>query len=134
MNVDAVEVDNNPEQVIKEAFWLAYQAAGSPRGMGVMSANPDATKDEVWNNVLNAGDYAGGPNTSEAEYYGDYVFGKMLKLRLYDLSVINSNFMGFGGDNAVGIPDTEVEASYQGWCHEYDNYRHLVEEADSNLS
>lgn len=133
-NTNPIEVKNDPEEVIKEAFWLAYQAAANPKGMGIMSAHPGADKEDVWENVVNAGDYPGESNTGEAEYYGDYVFGKMLKLRLYDLSVMNANVFGFGGDNAVGIPDIEPRRDYQSWLLGYDDYRHLVEEADSNLS
>jgi len=134
MNIDEIEVENDPEEVIKEAFWLAYQAAGSPQGMGVMSAHPNADKNDVWENVINAGDYPGDPNTSEAEFYGDYVFGKMMKLRLYDMSVMDANMFGLGGENAVGFPDVDPKPSYQAWLTHFDNYQHLIQEADANLS
>lgn len=125
-----LEVKNDAEEVIKEAFWLAYQSTGRPGGMGSLQENSDATKAEVWDNVRNAGDYPGSPNTAENEYYGDYVFGKMLKLRLWNDS--ESNWLG-SKTNVVSVPRTDVNRRYQGWATGYDSYEELIRKADQNL-
>lgn len=125
------EVENDAEDVIAEAFWLAYQSAGGARGMGALQENPNATKEDVWENVRNEGDYPGDPNASDGEYHGDYVFGKMLKLRLWNAS--ESSWFG-ESKNAVAVPNTEINRRYQAWASDYDTYEELIREADSNLS
>ena len=73
----------NPEAAVKRAFWLAWQACGGPLGMGVFQDHPDATEDDVWQNVGCQADYPGSTRESRpGEAYGDYVFGRMMKLSI----------------------------------------------------
>ena len=74
-----VKIKNaKPEEVMKEAFWLAWNACGGPLGMGFLQNKPDATKENIWDNVTVSGDYPMPINRGEV--YGDYVFGRMMKL------------------------------------------------------
>lgn len=112
----------NAAEVVKEAFWIAYQACGGPLGMGVFQARSGATKEDVWNNVQNAGDYSGCFRKQEAnDAYGDYVFGRMMKLGLkWD-------------ESSVTCRDEAPRHDYQAWCNKYPTYQSLVEAAIKNI-
>ncbi len=117
----------NPEAVVKEAFWLAYQACGGPAGMGFLQTNATATKEDVWNNVRSAGDYPAGATAlmkaaQPGDAYGDYVFGKMMKLGLK------------WTEKGVEVRDGDVpRRDYQAWCRVYATYEALVQQALSNV-
>ncbi len=111
----------DPEAVVRESFWLAYQACGGAFGMGVYQATDDATRDTVWANVRSAGDYPGRAVKADAakpgKAYGDYVFGRMMKL-------------GLSWDAAgVTVPDVAPRPDYQSWCRVYPTYAALVHAA-----
>lgn len=111
------------EAVAKRAFFLAFQACGGPTGMGVLQDNPGATEDDVWKNVLNSGDYVGEYMTPKTgEPYGDYVFGRMMKLGLT-----------FTADT-VSCVERAPRIDYQGWCRKYPSYEALVQAAISDLT
>lgn len=83
---------NNPELVVKRAFFLAWKACGETFGMGMLQDNPNANKEAVWENVKTRGDYPGsGPeNAKPGSAYGDYVFGRMMKLSIdWDSTSVN---------------------------------------------
>lgn len=106
----------NPEQVVKEAFWLAWKACGGPMGLGYLQNNPNATKDAVWENVVNSGDYEHCPNEPN-KVSADYVFGRMMKV-------------GFEWDeNSITFRDDIPQPDYQGWCKKYPTRKDLVEAA-----
>jgi hypothetical protein len=110
----------NPELVVKKAFYLAWVACGGPVGMGFLQNNPGADIDSVWNNVQSAGDYPGGASLHRQEKgsaYGDYVFGRMMKLGL------NWN------EDSVTFTDAQPRPDYQAWCRKYKTYKDLVEAA-----
>lgn len=121
LNSKTVEVEY-PLETAKEAFWLAYKAAGGARGMGAFQARGDATREDVFENVQAEGDYPGEPRASGNELYGDYVFGRMLKLRLAV------------ADEGVEVPTTDVRPDYQSWSREYSSYEALVEAAAENVA
>ena len=112
----------NPEEVVKEACWLAWNACGSPQGMGFFRSKPTASKDDVWNNIQTAGDYPGrGPNAQKS-VHADYVFGRMMKLRLeWD-------------EDGIEIPNTEPQMNYQSWCCVYPTYEALIQAAITPLA
>jgi hypothetical protein len=122
----------NPEEVVKEAFWLAWNACGSPLGMGMFQDNPRATKEDIWNN-LNQGKLGGDyPNmekvnvlrpNSKGDLYADYVFGRMMKL-------------GFewDGDGVTIDENRTLRRDYQGWCGKYPTYLSLIEAAIRNVA
>lgn len=104
------------EEVAKEVFWLAWQACGFPMGMGVFQDNPTATKEDVWKNITDMGDYPV-PTSIKGEAYADYVFGRMLKLRITY------------GDDFITISDTPPARAYQSWCPTYPRFLDLLNAA-----
>ena len=112
---------NNPTELAKEIFWLAWQACGGPVGMGFLQDRSGVTRDDVWNNISSAGDYPMNHNPPNKPY-GDYVFGRMMKLGLKLRS------------DGIEISDLEPRSDYQGWCIVYKTYQDLVNTALVNLS
>jgi hypothetical protein len=112
----------NGEEVVKEAFWLAWQACQQPTGMGWMQHKPAATKEDVWKNVAEEGDYAYRMKEPEkGKAYGDYVFGRMMKLLLsWD-------------ETGVTFSETPPRSDYQAWCGTYPTLQLLVEKAIANV-
>jgi hypothetical protein len=118
----------NANAVAKRAFFLAFTAARGPSWLGFLQdRGPGVSEDEVWANVLGRGDYQGGalPRQERGEFYGDYVFGRMLKLRI-------------AVDNATGtvsVYDGNPDIDYQAWCGRggYPSYAALVEAAAGSL-
>jgi hypothetical protein len=110
------------EAVAKRAFWLAWQACGGPLGMGFLQDNPDATEEDVWANVQSYGDYPATPARGAGEVYGDYVFGRMMKLGLrFSTDTVGTDY-----------PD-EPTPDYQGWCIKYPTHEDLIEAAIADL-
>ena len=124
-----IEVQN-PEAVVKRAFWLAWQACGGTFGAGFLQDNPGATEGEVWKQVFDRADYPGGNDPRIAsnfhnkpgKVHGDYVFGRMMKLGLeWD-------------DKSVTFRDSTPRPDYQSWCKKYASYKDLVDAAIESLS
>jgi hypothetical protein len=111
----------NVENLVKRMFWLAWQACGGPMGMGAFQDNPGATEDAVFANVLSRGDYPGNTNRDKGDAYGDYVFGRMMKLSVK-----------FGRDT-VSIRTDETDISYNAWAGKYPTYRSLLDAAAESL-
>lgn len=110
----------NAVKVAKEFFWLAWQAAGSPGGMGWFQNNPAATKEDVWSNAVRSGDYPGARTTMPeviASVYADYVFGRMLKT---GLRVDGSRIRFY-----PAVPRID----YQAWCGTYPTVEALLDAA-----
>lgn len=107
------------EAVLKEAMWLAWNAAGRPMGMGVFQDRPGASKEDVWENVKTRGDY---PCCYErpGEANADYVFGRMMKL-----------YVRYG-DDFIEVPEHECRADYQAWCRKYKTYNDLFDAAEKS--
>jgi len=103
-----------PTDFVKRAFFLLYQACGREYGMGVLQTRRGATEEDIWSNVCIAGDYAfNGPvertvkDAERGEYYGDYVFGRMIK---WGCKV---------KDGIIEFHDREFSPDYQGFAHKY---------------
>lgn len=121
---------SDPGAVVRRAFYLAWRACGGPLGWGIFQDNPSATEADVWDNVSLRGDYpahadgtpVAGPGVKPGEAYGDYVFGRMMKLGLRwdDTGVL-------ADDAARPRPD------YQSWCTTYPTYEALVRAAAGSL-
>jgi len=115
-----IEVDN-PQEVIKEALWLAWNACGGPMGMGAFQDNGGASKEDIWNNVANAGDYPGPSHSRPNEIHGDYVFGRMMKIWFdYD-------------DKSITVATAKQEWDYQAWSGTYPTYPELIAAAVKSL-
>lgn len=111
----------NPTALAMEIFWLAWQACPGPCGMGIFQNKPSATKDSVWNNITNQGDYPCNFN-HPSEPYADYVFGRMMKLGL-EIRV-----------DGIEIREFEPRSDYQSWCRTYPTVQKLVDTAFDNLA
>lgn len=91
-----------PEAVVKEAFWLAWQACGGPKNMGWLQDNPTADKEAVWKQMYDRVDYAGNHGQNRTgNVYGDYVFGRMMKLGLQ------------WDENGIEFTDSAPRSDYQ---------------------
>lgn len=117
-----IALKNNADSTAfaKRLFYLAWQACGRPMGMGVFRDRPQATEDEVFNNVLTAGDYACNMR-SGSSVYGDYVFGRMMKF-------------GFDTEDGVLIfRDDAFRPDYQGFARTYPNSAALIDATCKSL-
>jgi len=108
------------DDVVKETFWLAWQACGGTLGMGFLQDKPNATKEQVWDNVLCTGDYPGN-RSKKNKLYVDYIFGRMMKLGFS----CEKDILEFRNDKPI--------VDYQAWCRVYSTYQKLVEEAAKNV-
>lgn len=129
--------------VVQRAFYLAFLAAGAAVGMGVLQDRGGVTEEQVWKNVATRGDYGGGlipgmDDASKGKAYGDYVFGRMLKLRIE----FNES------EGTITFTDSAPQADYQGWSsgkprvaadvprtpgEKYPTYAALIEHAASQI-
>ena len=129
---DAIEViPDDPadlEEVAKAICYAAWQACGGTSGFGVLQDNPEATDDQVFQNITCQGDYPGREKRAEERskdssepYYADYVFGRMMKLLFWikDDRIIFKNF--------------DPDPNYNGWCHIYPTVNELIDEGISRL-
>lgn len=111
-----------PAALARRAFFLAYIACGGPLGWGILQAREGVTEDQVWRNVVTNGDYAYQPRpNSDVNAYGDYVFGRMMKLSIKVET------------DGVTFPDAKPRSDYQAWCVEYPTYEALIEAARASL-
>lgn len=110
-----------PEKVVKRAMFLAYQASRTA-GMGVFQARDGITEDDVWKNAYNNGDYPGGRMSRKTnDVYGDYVFGRMMKV-------------GFKWtDRQIEVREEQPRPDYQSWAFQYRSYRDLIDAAVTSL-
>lgn len=116
--------------VAKRAFYLAYEACGGTSGSGWIQAVDKATEEEVWQNALVRGDYPGRERRKKElsdqpkQAYGDYVFGRMMKLTLrWDNET-----------NEIEISEAIPRADYQSWCRKYPSYKALIDAAIESLN
>jgi len=105
------------EEVVKRMFWLAWQACGGPLGTGVLQDNPGANEDTIWEQVLTQGDYPGRSHLKKGEVYGDYVFGRMIKLMVRYT------------DTEIELDGHEPRSDYQAWCVKFPSYKLLFDAA-----
>lgn len=111
----------NPLEVVKEMFWLAYQASFVV-GMGLLQKRNDVTKEQVFDNLVNSADYPRRHNFAKDYYYADYVFGRMMKL---GLTV---------EEGAISIKIEDVDPEYQSWGQKYPTYEALFLAANKNIN
>jgi hypothetical protein len=109
-----------PETFIKRAFYLAWQACGGPLGMGVLQDNPKAVEEDIWKNVNISGDYPTHHNKPN-EYYGDYVFGRMMK---WGCRVENG---------VISLRNEEFDRSYNSFAHKYKDTKSLLDATAESL-
>ena len=112
-----------PEEVCKEAFWLAWNACGGTTGMGVLQDNPLATRDEIWQLVTGqtCRDYII-PRGETLKPYADYVFGRMMKIGFTVL------------EDGIEYWKDAVRGDYQAWAYEYPTTTALLEAANCNIN
>jgi len=99
----------NPIEVAKEMFWLAWKACDYPIGLGVFCDKSNATKEDIWNSVTNA-------------VCTDYVYGRMMKMYLeFD-------------ENGVVWSNYSIGPERQSWARVYPTYQALFDAAIKSLS
>ena len=103
--------------LVKRVFWLAWQACAGTLGSGFLQDQPGATENQVWDNVMNQGDYHGPPDSEPCEPYGDYVFGRMMKLGVR----FNEK------KKTVMVSEGKPDIEYQAWSGRYPSYKSLLE-------
>lgn len=110
------------EQIAKRYFFLAYEAS-NVAGLGLLQARNEITEEEVWNNVACAGDYPGYSlrSLSNSEPYGDYVFGRMMKVGCKVL------------ENGIEVREGEGRLDYQSWASKYPTFKDLAIAAVKSL-
>lgn len=115
-------------QTVKRMFWLAWQAVGQTFGMGALQDNPNANEEAVWDCVANRLDYSGiggglkKDRDGKYEAYGDYVFGRMMKMRVK-----------WTDDGVIDTSDNELRVDYEAWCMDYPTYKALYDAAVESL-
>lgn len=97
------------ETLAKRCFWLAFQAARAA-GLGWLHATDasEATEDAVWSEV----------EKDDRGYYGDYIFGRMMKMQL---------------PREGEVPSRTLQPDYQSWCGTYGTYAALIAAARETL-
>jgi len=119
-NIALFEVADG-EAVAKRAFYLAWQACGTPQRMGVLQDNPEATEDDVWKNISGQEDYPAMRSQPDGTMMSDYVFGRMMKLKI----AYGKAWVKVSGDQ----PDPE----YQRWATTYKTHAHLINDAIASI-
>ena len=120
-----LEYKSNAEAmaVAKRALYLAWVAAGGPRGMGFLQDRGQQDENAVWDQAYEKRDYNGRPEGEPAgRIDADYVFGRMLKLRF-----------SVNGDS-IDFPDHEPRGDYQSWCGRYPSFAALFDEAAKQVA
>lgn len=122
----AVPDGTTAEELVKEIYWLAWQAS-RVYGMGYLQDHPTATREDIWNNVATKGDYTVGDGlpskgVKNSEAHADYVFGRMMKLFLR------------WKDGRIECPSTLPDREYQSWATTYTSYPMLVNAAIMSLT
>ena len=112
-----------PETFIKRTFWLAWRACGGTTGMGFLQDMPGATEEDVWKNVANNGDYAFNPRKSGVSFYGDYVFGRMMKFGMEILP-----------NGIVRVDDGPYRGDYQSFTKKYKSSKELLDAVAKDLN
>jgi len=109
------------EQIAKRYFFLAYEASNIG-GLGIIRGRSDINEDDIWNNVLQSGDYPkGSHNNNINEPYGDYVFGRMMKVGCKIL------------ENGIEVRDGLGRLDFQSWASKYPTFKDLAVAAVSSL-
>ena len=115
----------NPVEVAREAFWLAWQACRRPMGMGVFQDAPSATKDDVWKQVSGPSvdyGYSSFSGGKPQKPHADDVFGRRRKLYV-EIK-----------EDGILVRDETPRIDYQAWCGMYPTYEQLIEAAAKNVN
>ena len=103
---------NNPEAFVARTFFLLWQAIGNTTGMGALQDRAGATEVEVLKHVDNG----------QGSYYGDYVFGRMMK---WGCEI---------EDGVIKFFEREHCQDYQGFAHKYRTDSHILDAVCSSLN
>jgi hypothetical protein len=103
-------------------YWLAWRACGGPAGMGFMSDRAGVEREDVWQAVSGQSltDYCL-PQGKQLEPYGDYVFGRMMKMGLKIKP------------DCVEWRDSPLSTEYEAWSRRYPTYMDLAKAAQESL-
>ena len=119
----------DPVHVAKRAYYLAWDNAGPPVGMGILQDRPGSKEDEVWAAVCGSADYPGDFKSAKQNrdgsltVEGDYVFGRMMKLRMRIT------------EDAIEVMDhgRPFDVQYSGFAFKYGDADELISAAIQSL-
>lgn len=109
------------DRFLKRLFYKAYLSS-SVLGMGILQQRPNASEDDVWQNVQGSGDYAINWNTNDKKIRADYVFGRMMKLDTEKIS-----------EDEIEITPDKGKPDYQSWCRTYPTTQSLCRAVAQSL-
>lgn len=109
-------------EVLKSALWLAFVAAGGPRGSGWLQDRSGATKEDVFQRAFGEGDYLF-RRAKGSDINADYVFGRMIKLRV-----------SRPAPKVLEVRDQTPDIEYQSWCGRYPTYDSLFDAAEKEAT
>lgn len=114
MSIFKFKSSDEMNKALKRIFYVAWQNCGGPTGMGWLQDRKGVTEDDVWNNVVNRGDYPQSPNlhnspvrlvNGKGGVISDYVFGRRMKLGVdFDLNNLT-----------IIMRDDSPRPDYHGW-------------------
>lgn len=107
-------------RIVKEMYWLAWQACGGTTGMGHFQDCPDATEEDVWGSVTTQTDINQARGSACCSLYADYVFGRMMKMGL-----------GIDINGVISWSPADTRPDYQSWTRsgKYSGYEDVYAEA-----
>jgi hypothetical protein len=125
MNILTFNTNVEAVNVASRALFIAYNAS-LVFGMGAFKAQENKTENEVFNNVITKGDYPGKlqsiPDMSNCHLYADYVYGRMMKLKM---TIVN---------NTIQFYDDKPKIGFQSWATTYKSYNKLFKLAMKELN
>lgn len=98
------------EDVVKRILFICYSRTNFPTGMGILQVRNGATEQQVFDGAYHKTDYPGGRIgiRDENSLDADYVFGRMMKIRLA------------WTDSTVSISPDSFRFDYQSWMSQKD--------------
>lgn len=102
-------------------MFLAYNSS-QVFGMGFCRQRDNVTEDDVFNNILNRGDYPSAFNLPVTGLYADYVFGRMMKTRFETKH------------DKIVVLNEKLHPDFQSWCRAYRSYNELFNKAAKELN
>jgi len=102
------------EEFIKTLFFLLWQSS-KVVGAGVLQDKPEATKEDVWNNILACNDYPGKPHHPKDGLVLDYVFGRCMKFTLR------------WENDIIVLREKKFHIQYETWQHKYPDNKTILD-------
>jgi len=105
------------EDFLREMLYIAWKGCEHTTGMGYLQDKPDASKVEVRKAC----------ESGTRQVYADYIFGRMLKLRVI-LHEVNGNLV------SLEMYDETYQPAYQSFAHIYPTTNDLIHSTKEALN